>query len=248
MFNQEAKAEQMQSQTKSATELLSNFRHFNERGQASFPAEFPKELELAVIAAVLQTPTAHRMNGPDVDPKIMIDLDRNIGDKITKLFYAGRQRYENGYNGNHTVCLTDFVMINCGLYKTLENLYFDHRTTRLYHTENPDRSIDYKIELVIPHNNILELLEKRLIHWAGIETAERNAKEMSEIYVWVKEQKEDNTSKKILSIVTEIGTDVKTLIGFAKDSMGEFTAVKTKLEAIWRNARKTKAKEDKPNG
>ena len=63
MFNQEAKAEQMQSQTKSATELLSNFRHFNERGQASFPAEFPKELELAVIAAVLQTPTAHRMNG-----------------------------------------------------------------------------------------------------------------------------------------------------------------------------------------
>ena len=32
MFNQEAKVEQMQSQTKSATEILTNFRHFNERG------------------------------------------------------------------------------------------------------------------------------------------------------------------------------------------------------------------------
>ncbi len=243
MFNQEAKVEQMQSQTKSATELLSNFRHFNERGQASFPAEFPKELELAVIAAVLQTPAAHRMNGPDADPKIMIDLDRNIGDKITKLFYAGRQRYENGYNGNHTVCLTDFVMINCGLWKTLENLYFNHRTTRLYHTENPDRSIDYKIELVIPHNNILELLEKRLIHWAGIETAERNAKEMSEIYVWMKEQKEDSTSKKILSIVTEVGTDVKSLVGFAKDLMGELSSIKTKLTSIGK--RKAKPDENK---
>lgn len=96
MFNQEAKAEQMQSQTKSATELLSNFRHFNERGQASFPAEFPKELELAVIAAVLQTPAAHRMNGPDADPKIMIDLDRNIGDKITKLFMLGVDAMNTG--------------------------------------------------------------------------------------------------------------------------------------------------------
>ena len=239
MFNQEAKVEQMHSQTKSATEILTNFRHFNERGQASFPAEFPKELELAVIAAVLQTPAAHRMNGPDADPKIMIDLDRNIGDKITKLFYAGRRRYEYGYNGNHTVCLTDFVMINCGLWKTLENLYFNHRTTRLYHTENPDRSIDYKIELIIPHNNILELLENRLIHWADIETAERNAKEMHELYVWMKEQKEDDTSKKILSIVTEIGTDVKMVIGFAKDLMGELVSIKTKLAAIGKRKAKT---------
>ena len=243
MFNLEVKVEQSQSQTKSATELLSNFRHFDERGQVNFPTEFPKELELAVISAVLQAPAVHRMNEPDADPKIMIDLDRNIGDKITKLFYARRQRYENGYNGNHTVCLTDFVMINCGLYKTLDNLNIDHRTTRLYHTENPDRSIDYKIELVIPYNNILELLENRLIHWAGIETAERNAKEMSEIYVWVKEQKEDNTSKKVLSIATEIGTDVKTLIGFAKDLMGELLSIKTKLTT--NGKRKAKPDENK---
>ncbi len=87
----------------------------------------------------------------------------------------------------------------------------------------------------------MELLENRLIHWADIETAERNAKEMHELYVWMKEQKEDDTSKKILSIVTEVGTDVKSLVGFAKDLMGELSSIKTKLTSIGK--RKTKPDE-----
>ena len=55
----------------------------------------------------------------------------------------------------------------------------------------------------------------------------------------MKEQKEDDTSKKILSIVTEIGTDVKMVIGFAKDLMGELVSIKTKLAAIGKRKAKT---------
>lgn len=93
----------------------------------------------------------------------------------------------------------------------------------------------------------MELLESRLVYWANIEASERAVIEMREIHDWVLAQKDNDVYKKILVTLTEIGTDVKSLIGFAKDTIGGVEDAKKKLEAIWRNARKTKAKEDKPN-
>ena len=133
------------------------------------------------------------------------------------------------------------------LFRSVSQSRYDHRECRLYHTENQDRSIDYKLELVTKHANILELLESRLVYWANIEASERAVIEMREIHDWVLAQKDNDVYKKILVTLTEIGTDVKSLIGFAKDTIGGVEDAKKKLEAIWRNARKTKAKEDKPN-
>lgn len=244
MFNQKATANQSQVNKSAATELLSNFRKSNEGAVPKFPVDFNKELELAIIATVMQTSIPQRAYAFEENPKITIDLDRKIGNKITELFYDYCKLRGNSQN---MISMTDFVMGNCNLYKILEILYFDHRECRLYHTENQDRSIDYKLELVTKHANILELLESRLVYWANIEASERAVIEMREIHDWVLAQKDNDVYKKILVTLTEIGTDVKSLIGFAKDTIGGVEDAKKKLEAIWRNARKTKAKEDKPN-
>ena len=238
MFNQQAKSEQAKTKPKSAAEILSYIYQHGRRENCSITSDFSKELELSIIEKVSCIVYARFSHGPDIDRKITIDLDKDVADKITQ-FYRAEQGSREPYNGSRRMSLTDFVLMNCGLWKILENLYFDTRTSRIYHTENGDGSIDFKLELEIQHNNINEIFETRLLHWARIETEELKAKEMHELYVWMKEQKEDDTSKKILSIVTEIGTDVKMVIGFAKDLMGELVSIKTKLAAIGKRKAKT---------
>ena len=209
MFNQKATANQSQVNKSAATELLSNFRKSNEGAVPKFPVDFNKELELAIIATVMQTSIPQRAHAFEENPKITIDLDRKIGNKITELFYDYCKLRGNSQN---MISMTDFVMGNCNLYKILEILYFDHRECRLYHTENQDRSIDYKLELVTKHANILELLESRLVYWVNIEASERAVIEMREIHDWVLAQKDNDVYKKILVTLTEIGTDVKSLM------------------------------------
>lgn len=238
MFNQQAKSEQTKTKPKSATEILSYFYQHGRRESCPIPSDFSKELELSIIEKVFCIVYARFNHGPDIDRKITIDLDKDIADKITQ-FYRAEQGSREPYSGSSRMSLNDFVLMNCGLWKILENLYFDTRTSRIYYTENGDGSIDFKLELEIQHNNINEIFEARLSHWARIEADELKAKEMHELYVWMKEQKEDDTSKKILSIVTEIGTDVKMVIGFAKDLMGELVSIKTKLASIGKSKVKT---------
>lgn len=238
MIGQETKYEQTRAPEKTAVDILNNIQKNTPGCHPTLPSNFGKRLELAIIEGIFAHPIPHHSELHAYDPDIIIDLDTAVGDMITNHFHDCRQN-----DPRRRMRLTEFGMLVCGMWKALENLHIPHGACRLFHTEEVNGTIAYKLQLVIPHNNILELLEKRLTFWASAELEEQKAKEMHELYVWMKGQKEDDGTKKVLSIITEIGTDVKMLLGFAKDSMGEFATVKTKLETIWRAIRKTKPKE-----
>ncbi len=225
MLRQQTQSEnQYQKESKTAGGILNDInerrgRHFN-----SLPSDFHKQFELAIIEAIFNNTEPNNPHLAHGDTVITIKIPDLLADIITT-HYNQLIREEV----RSRLSVAEYVMFNCGLHEILRNLQFEPEDCRVYNTEFGNGYRDYLLELIIPNINILDHLEHRLMYWADIEKEEKKAKEMRELYVWMKEQKEDNTAKKILSIVTEIGSDVKSVIGFAKDLMGELSSIKTKL-------------------
>lgn len=225
MLRQQTQSEnQYQKESKTAEGILNDINERRSRHINSLPADFHKQFELAIIEAIFNNAALNNPYLVHGDTVITIKIPDWFAEIITMSY---NQITREGSRSR--LSLSEYVMFNCGLQEILHKLQCEPEDCRVYNTEFGKGYRDYLLELIIPNINILDHLEHRLMYWADIEKEEKKAKEMRELYVWMKEQKEDNTAKKILSIVTEIGSDVKSVIGFAKDLMGELSAIKTKL-------------------
>ena len=176
--------------------------------------------------------------------RVIVDLDDYLNQVIDGYIREYEDRTERGRAGrfNNPTNPDSIVFYNCGLRSILDKIGIDPCAATVFVSDLGSHR-RFKIEIDVELQRLAMSVDRYVAECRAKEQLVVEQQRSETLYKWVEELVTIQRNSKQIEFLVEIQSDLKILTGYAKDVMGEFENVKTKLEALWiATRRKAKGK------
>ncbi len=207
-----------------------------------FADRFETHIVLGVAAELSKHLYENRNDNGTV--RVIVDLDDYLNQVIDGYIHEYDNRTERGRPGrfNNPTNPDSIIFYNCGLRTIMDKIGIDPCTATVF-VSDIGRHRRFKIEIDVELQRLAMNVDRYVAECRAKEQLAVEQQRSETLYKWVEELVTIQRNSKQIEFLVEIQSDLKILTGYAKDVMGEFENVKTKLEALWiATRRKAKGK------